>query len=138
MTPEQMQAKLALLVSTLERLRRIPVTSLEAFRAEERNVDAALRNLQVAIQILIDVGSHVVARLGLGVPDTSQDVLDRLERAGKLPAGAASRFGRVFAFRNRIVHLYDRLDDALVHEIIVKHTADLEELARHFIAALGS
>jgi uncharacterized protein YutE (UPF0331/DUF86 family) len=67
----------------------------------------------VAIQILIDVGSHLVARLGLGAPETSQDLLQRLEHAGKLPAGASKRFGRIFAFRNRIVHLYDRAITAM-------------------------
>ena len=136
MTPEQMQAKLAMLASTLESLRRLPVSTLEAFRADERNVDAALRRLQVAIQILIDVGSHVVSRLGLGVPDSSQDILERLERAGHLPVGSATHYRRIFAFRNRIVHLDDRVDDAVVHEILVKHTADLEELARLYLAAL--
>lgn len=136
MTPEQVQAKLALLANTLERLRRIPASDLDAFCADERNVDAALRLLQVAIQILIDVGTHVVARLGLGAPETSRDLLDRLERAGKLPPGSAARFGRVFAFRNRIVHLYDRVDEAVVHDVVVKHTQDIEELARLYIAAL--
>jgi uncharacterized protein YutE (UPF0331/DUF86 family) len=137
MTPEQLQAKLALLADTVARLRRIPTSSLDAFRADERNVDAALRRLQVAIQILIDVGGHVVARLGLGVPETSQDALDRLERAGHLAAGDAARFGRIFAFRNRIVHLYDRVDDAVVHEVLVRHIGDLEDLARAYLAALS-
>ncbi len=136
MTPEQVQAKLALLAATIAQLRAMDARSLEAFRADDRNVDAALRRLQVAIQILIDVGSHVVSRLGLGAPETSQDLLDRLEHAGKLPAGSTARFGRIFAFRNRIVHLYDRVDDAVVLEILAKHLGDLEELARHYLAVL--
>lgn len=136
MTPEQVQAKLALLAAPVARLRAIPASSLDAFRADDRNVDAALCRLQVAIQILIDVGSHLVARLGLGAPDTSQDVLDRLETAGKLPPGSAKRFGRIFAFRNRIVHLYERVDDAVVHEIVAKELGDLEELARLYLAVM--
>lgn len=136
MTPEQVQAKLALLADTLERLRSIEHTSLAAFRADDRNVDAALRRLQVAIQILIDVGSHLVSRLGLGAPDSSQDLLARLEHAGKLPAGAAERFGRIFAFRNRIVHLYDRVDDGIVYSILAEDLGDLEELARLYLAHL--
>ena len=121
MTPEQVQAKLTLLAATIARLRRIPAGDLDTFRSDERNVDAALRLLQVAIQILIDVGSHLVSR--------------RLENAGRLPPGGAARFARLFAFRNRIVHLYDRVDEAVVYEIIVRHTADLEELARLYVVA---
>lgn len=136
MTPEQVQAKLALLASTIAQLRGMEHESLEAFREDDRNLDAALRRLQVAIQILIDVGSHVVSRLGLGAPETSQDLLDRLERAGKIPDGSAARYGRIFAFRNRIVHLYDRVDDAVVLEILGRDLGDLEELARLYLDAL--
>lgn len=136
MTPEQVQAKLALLADTIARLRALEQGSLEAFRADDRNVDAALRRLQVAIQILIDVGSHLVSRLGLGAPETSTDVLARLEGAGKLPPDAAARFGRIFAFRNRIVHLYDRVDDAVVYGILTNDLADLEELARLYLGLL--
>jgi uncharacterized protein YutE (UPF0331/DUF86 family) len=137
MTPEQVQAKLALLAETIDRLRAVPQGTLEEFRSDDRNVDAALRRLQVALQILIDVGSHTVSRLGLGAPDTSQDLLVRLERSGHLQPGEAARFGRMFAFRNRIVHLYDRVDDAVVHEVVTQHLQDMEELARRYLTALN-
>lgn len=137
MSPEQLQAKLVQLADAIAKLRALPQDSLEEFRGDDRNVDAALRRLQIAIQILIDVGSHVVARLGLGAPDTSRDLLDRLERAGHLPAGSAPRFGKMFGFRNRIVHLYDRVDDEMVFEVVTQHLEDLEELARRFIDLLA-
>lgn len=77
---------------------------------------------------MIDVGSHWVAKLGLGAPDSSRDLLERMERAGYLAAGATLRFGRIFAFRNRIVHPYDRVDDEIVFGVVRDHLADLEEL----------
>ena len=138
MTPEQVQAKLALLAATLVRLRKLQATDLETFRGDDRNLDAALRRLQVGIQILIDVGSHLVARLGLGAPETSHDVLDRLEAAGKLPAGSAKRFGGIFAFGNRIVHLYDRIDEPVVFDILTNDLTDMEELARLYLAVMPS
>jgi uncharacterized protein YutE (UPF0331/DUF86 family) len=137
-TPEEIQAKLTRLADAIDALRRLPASSLDAFRSDERNLDAALRRLQVAIQILIDVGSHVVAQLGLGAPETSRDLLERLEAAGHLPAGAAARFGRLFAFRNRIVQLYDRIDDSVVYEIMSRNLGDLQELAAYYIDALSA
>lgn len=136
MTPEQLQAKLALLVETLERLRATTPATLEELRADDRNLPAALHRLQIAIQILIDVGSHLVARLGLGAPDSSHDVLARLETAGKLPPGSTARFGKMFAFRNRVVHLYDHVDDAVVYAILTHDLGDLEELARLYLLHL--
>jgi len=136
MTPEQLQARLTLFADALDRLRALPLSSLDEFRADDRNVDAALRRLQVAIQILIDVGSHVVSRLGLGAPDSSRDLLQRLEAAGRLPRGSTARFGKMFGFRNRVVHLYDRVDDEVVYEIITHHLDDLRELAALYVDAL--
>lgn len=138
MTPEQLQVKLALLADAIARLRALPSASLDAFRADDRNADAALRRLQVAIQILIDIGSHVVSRLGLGAPESSRDVLVRLEGAGRFPPGSTERFGRIFAFRNRIVHLYDRVDEAVVLEILTNHLGDLEEIARLYVDAIST
>jgi uncharacterized protein YutE (UPF0331/DUF86 family) len=138
MTPEEIQAKLTQLAEALGKLRALPQSNLDDFRSDDRTVDAALRRLQVAIQILIDVGSHVVARLGLGAPDSSRDLLERLERSGHLAAGSTQRFGSIFAFRNRIVHLYDRVDDAVVLEILRDHLGDLEELAQSYAALLSA
>lgn len=138
MSPEQLQAKLAQLADVLDKLRALPHSDLADFRADDRTVDAALRRLQVAIQILIDVGSHVVAALGLGAPDSSRDLLERLERAGHLEPDATTRFNKIFAFRNRIVHLYDRVDDEYVFTIVTQHLDDLSELARSYLAALES
>jgi uncharacterized protein YutE (UPF0331/DUF86 family) len=136
MTPEQVQAKLTHLADAIAKLRTMPQSSLEDFRADDRNLDSALHRLQVAIQILIDVGSHVVAQLGLGAPETSHDILERLEKAGRLPSGATARFGKMFAFRNRVVHLYDRIDDDFVYDVVTQHLGDLEDLATHYIDAL--
>jgi uncharacterized protein YutE (UPF0331/DUF86 family) len=138
MTPEQVQAKLAQLADAIAKLRQLPQGTLEEFRSDSRNIDAALRRLQVAIQILIDVGSHVVAQLGLGAPDTSRDLLERLEAAKLLPPGSAARFGRIFAFRNRIVHLYDRIDDDVIYAIVTAELGDLEELATRWIDLLAT
>lgn len=132
MTPDQVQAKLVRLADEIGKLRALPRSDFDAFRADDRNIDAALRRLQVAVQILIDVGSHVVARLGLGAPDSSRDILERLERAGALPTGSTAKFGRIFGFRNRIVHVYDRIDDAQVFDIVAHHLGDLEELGARF------
>ncbi len=136
MTPEQLQEKLGQLRRLLALLAEIPQSSLDEFRSDARNLDATLHRLQVAIQILIDVGSHVVARLGLGAPTSSRDLLVRLESAGHLPAGSVDRFGPIFGFRNRVVHLYDRIDDAIVYSVLKERTGDLQALAALYLVAL--
>jgi uncharacterized protein YutE (UPF0331/DUF86 family) len=44
----------------------------------------------------------------------------------------------MFAFRNRVVHLYDRVEARIVYEILTRNRDDLEELLRHLLAALDA
>jgi uncharacterized protein YutE (UPF0331/DUF86 family) len=87
-----------------------------------------LHRLQTSIQALLDLGSLLVSRLGLPVPRTSADVLSHLEEAGHLPEGAAVRFRPIIGFGNRVVHLYDRIDERIVYRILTEERADIAEL----------
>lgn len=137
MTEAEIGAKLALLRDNLDKLAQIPQASYEEFVADFRNVDSALRRLQTSIQVLIDIASLVSARLGLGTASTSRELLERLESSGTLPAGSTARFGPIFGFRNRIVHLYDRVDDRIVYRILTEDRGDLDALAGLLVGALG-
>lgn len=122
------ESKLAVLRDNLARLATIPQGTFEEFAADFRNVDSALHRLQTSIQALIDVGSYKLGRRGLAPPDASRDILTALEGDGALPTGSAQRFWPLFAFRNRVVHLYDRVDTARVYDILVRHRQDLAAL----------
>lgn len=79
-----------------------------------------------------------MARRGLGAPNTSREILERLEDVGLLPKGSTDRFGPIFGFRNRIVHLYDRVDPEIVYRILREDRGDLEELARLLVSAVDA
>lgn len=125
MNGKGIETKLAILRDNLERLAAIPQASYDEFAADFRNVDSALHRLQTSIQALIDVGSYKLGRRGLQPPGTSRDILTALERDGALPAGTADRFAPLFAFRNRVVHLYDRVDPQRVYAILTGNRQDL-------------
>jgi uncharacterized protein YutE (UPF0331/DUF86 family) len=128
-TRDRIQAKLDLLRSNLEQLELIPQSSFEAFESDFRNLPAALHLLQTTIQTLLDLGAFVVAEKGLPTPRTSHEIFDHLEAAGLVPPGTAARSRPIVGFRNRVVHLYDRIDGRRVFEILTMHRADLEDLA---------
>lgn len=134
MTIEQIQTKLDLLRSNLDQLQRIPQASLDEFRSDFRNVQAALHLLQTSIQALIDLAGVLVARLALATPRTSHELFERLEEAGRLPPGTATRVAPIVGFRNRVVHLYDRIDEQRVFEIVTTHRADLLDLLDMLLA----
>ena len=136
MTDDSVPAKLAIVRENLEKLERIPQASWQEFDADFRNLDSALHRLQTTIQALIDIACYAVALRGLGVPRTSLDALEKLEAASLLPPGSAQRFAPIVGFRNRIVHLYDRIDPQIVYAILTRNRADLAELARLLASTL--
>jgi uncharacterized protein YutE (UPF0331/DUF86 family) len=127
-TRDDLRNKLELLRESLRRLAELPQASFEEFARDFRNVDSALRWLQTSIQALIDVATYKAARLGLGAPGSSWELLEKLEFEGHLPAGSARRFGPKFGFHNRIVHMYDDVDDRIVFRILTEERVDLAEL----------
>lgn len=138
MSPEQVREKLAHVAERVAEIRELPTATYDQFMADKRNLDAALHRLQTAIQALIDVGSYVVAALGLRAPRTSLEIIELLEADGKLPTGSVQRLGGMFGFRNRIVHLYDRVDPRRVYEVVRDQTADLAELAGLYARIVAS
>lgn len=128
MTLDQMQAKIDAAVEYLDLLRRIPQATYEEFRSDFRNVQTALHLLQTAIQALIDLGSYLISRLGLRSPASSLDILDVLHEANRIDEEERDRYRAMFSFRNRVVHLYERIDPKIVHRILTEDQGDLTRL----------
>jgi uncharacterized protein YutE (UPF0331/DUF86 family) len=128
MTLDRIQSKLDVIKANLQKLDDIPQSSLEEFRADFRNIDATIHLLQTSIKVLIDLGGFLVAAHALPTPKTSHEVMERLEAAGLVPNGTAQRFSPIVGFRNRVVHLYDRVDDERVFDILTKHREDLTQV----------
>ncbi|HEX5053009.1 MAG TPA: DUF86 domain-containing protein [Planctomycetota bacterium] len=130
MTTDEVLAKAQTVRQNLDDLGQIPQGSYDEFGADARNLHATLHLLQTSIQALIDIGSLHCARLGLRTPRSSHEVFVSLEADGRLPKGTADRMAPMVGFRNRVVHLYDRIDPARVYEVLTRHRDDLADCLR--------
>ena len=80
----------------LEAIRELPLDSVEDFTAERRNVAAAESSLRRALEALLDLGRHVLAK-GFGdAPAEYKEVAKRLGERGVLTAAEAGGPGRCF------------------------------------------
>lgn len=134
MTSDEVLAKAQTVRENLDGLDHIPQGTFVEFAADPRNLPATLHLLQTAIQALIDIGTLCCSRLGLRTPRSSHEVFVALEADGRLPKGTADRVAPIVGFRNRVVHLYDRIDPARVHEVLVRHRGDLADCLRLLLA----
>ncbi|MEM6791619.1 MAG: HepT-like ribonuclease domain-containing protein [Myxococcota bacterium] len=130
--------KVAFVREALQRLEELPQHSLEQSLADDRNLASALHWLQTAIQALVDIGLLIVSSRGLPTPRSSGEVLERLESADLLPPGSALRFRPIVGFRNRVVHLYDRIDPEIVYRVVRRDRRDLFALLNALLAAASA
>lgn len=76
------------------------------------------RTLQLVVQAVIDVASHVVAIERLGVPESNRDLFRHLAEHGWLEAGLADELAKASALRDILVHQYVAVDlDELRHVV---------------------
>ncbi len=128
MTDDPAFRKALLVRANLEKLAQVPQADYAQFAADFRNTEASLHLLQTSIQALIDMAVRLCGQLGLDTPRSSFDALEILEASGRLPTGTATRFAPVVGFRNRVVHLYDRIDPQIVYRVVTERRRDLFEL----------
>jgi uncharacterized protein YutE (UPF0331/DUF86 family) len=130
--PDLVAKKLALVETCVRELRVLArPADLATDVVQERFVE---HTLQIAIQAVLDVASHVVSDERLGEPRTNREFLDLLERNGWLPGDLATVVRRMVGLRNVLVHGYDTVDVAVVREIVEQR---LDDLLR-FVAAIRS
>ena len=106
----------------------------EAFLGDDKSQAAAARWLQTAIEAVIDIANHVIAREGLGVPRAYSETIEILAREGVLPADRRETFLAMVRFRNRVVHLYDEVAPGEVWRILEDDLGDFDA----FIAVIAS
>jgi len=89
---------------------------------EERFV---VHTLQLAIQSALDIASHIVSDNRYGEPNTNRELFDLLERNQWLPNDLTERMRNMAGFRNIVVHGYEKLDLAIVRDIVENQLGDL-------------
>lgn len=139
MTPSGIKEKVvaeksAWVEQMLRRIRALPLESFERFAAEPRNVAAADSFLRRALEALMDLGRHILAKgFGRAVSEY-REVARQLLDAGVLDEETARRVGKMAGYRNRLVHFYDEVTPEELYRICTQH---LEEISAAVNALLS-
>ena len=116
--PLTVDSRIRVLETNLRRLEMLRALSFHEFEADFRNIEAAKHLLQIAVEAMIDLAAHFVARLRLGIPNESAQLFMALADAGWLPLEHAERYTQMTRFRNLIVHLYVDVDLQQLYSIV--------------------
>jgi uncharacterized protein YutE (UPF0331/DUF86 family)/predicted nucleotidyltransferase len=122
---------LRLISADVQDLREKAKTSKEEY-LQSRDVQAIVeRRLQTAIESCLNIGNHLIARLGLRPPQDYADVFRILRDASILPSECAEAMVDMARFRNLLVHLYWQLDYERIYDSLQGRLASLEAFASH-------
>lgn len=104
----------------LTALKSLPLQNDDLFRSDPRNAAAAESYLRRALEALLDLGRHILAKaFGKGVPEYKQ-IADELQKCGVLPQKEAEKLRMLAGYRNRMVHFYNEISQQEIYEICTK------------------
>lgn len=99
---------------------------------------AVLHALQLAIQIVLDVGAHLLASSSAGPVEEYSQIGPRLAQAGIMPGALGETLSAMARFRNILVHQYVEVDLARVSSIIEVSLPDLDACAQAYAARVSA
>ena len=108
---------------------KCPAT-VEALIQDQDTQDILVLNLTRAVQICVDIGSHIVSDSDETAPQTMGEVFTTLERLGAISTVTSEQLRKAVGFRNVAVHNYETINWEIVYAICEKSLVDFRAYAK--------
>lgn len=132
--PAVIRRKLSLIASNLVALEPIAGIDPARYTAEIFTRKGTERLLQELIEAALDLNMHLLAQEGRKLPDDYYQSFILLGAHGILSKELAAALAPSAGLRNRLVHEYEAIDDA----VIIKAVRLAQELYPQYVAAIES
>lgn len=133
MTPGKVRAvtvaqKAGQVRSMLRGIGGLPLSDRAAFVSDPRNAASAESYLRRALEALLDLVGHILAKgMGQG-PAEYEEVALALARTHVLDEAQGALLVRLAGYRNRLVHFYDEVSDEELFEVCRQRAGDVDDL----------
>lgn len=140
MIPEDYQRHLEALrkyVRKLKELReRVPMETLRNPESVER--DSLERNLQLALQSVLDLGAMMIADYRFGTPDDNEHIITILGNNNVLSTELADRIRKMGGMRNALVHDYLYVNEEELFDAFEHRLDDFDQFASEVVSYLDA
>lgn len=142
MTPGQISRRvvadrLAWVERMVAEIRALPLADREAFFSDRRNLWTAESCLRRALEALLDLGRHILAKgFGVGISEY-KEIATALGERGVFSPDEAQLLRTLAGYRNRLVHFYHEVSPEELYEICSQRLSDLEKVASAYRRWLG-
>lgn len=100
--------------------------------------DSVERNMQLAIQSVLDLGSMIIADYSLGTPNDNEHIITILGNNGVLPPELAERIKKMGGMRNALVHDYLYIDEDELFDAFENRLGDFDDFAANLVNFLDN
>lgn len=125
--------KLERLDEYLKYLAEIQKTNKNSFLRDYHFHGLAERYLQLAIEILLDIGKLTIIAEGLRRPEDNQDIFSVLCETDIISKTLARRLTGLANFRNILVHDYEKIDREIVYDKLQKNLTDFRDFKKEIV-----
>jgi uncharacterized protein YutE (UPF0331/DUF86 family) len=133
MTPSKVSRRvvadrLAWVERMVAEIRALPLADRDAFFADRRNLWTTESCLRRALEALLDLGRHILAKgFGIGVSEY-REIAVRLEEQQVISSDEAALLRTMAGYRNRLVHFYHEVSPEELYEVCAHRLDDLEQV----------
>jgi len=122
--------RLAWIDQMLDAIATLPLTDRALFFDDPRNSWAAESCLRRALEALMDLGRHILARVfGLG-PSEYKEMARMLGQQGVIAAEEAQLLVQLAGYRNRMVHFYHELPAEELFDVCSTRLSDVRRVTK--------
>jgi uncharacterized protein YutE (UPF0331/DUF86 family) len=124
------ERKLRRIEEFLRDLKSVEIGTIEEFKEHVITKRFIERNVQLAIEQMIDICKHFVSELDLNEPETYSECFDMLAKEGIILKQSLDTFKSMIRFRNILIHAYEGVDDSITFGIYKRRLDDFKTFTK--------
>lgn len=122
--------KLATIERCVSRITEVYHAAGATFDTDYTRQDSVILNLQRACEACIDLANIINKQFQTGIPQSSRDSFDLLNRASLLDPTLAQNLQKMVGLRNIAVHDYQTLNLAIVKHVVENRLVDFADFGK--------
>ncbi|MBI4698977.1 MAG: DUF86 domain-containing protein [Nitrospirae bacterium] len=124
------EKKLRRIEDFLREINNVEIGSLDKFKENIVTKRFVERNIELAIEQMVDICKHLVSGLDLSEPETYVECFDLLAKEEIILQENLDTFKAMIRFRNILIHAYDGVDDSITYGIYKQRLNDFKIFIR--------
>jgi len=130
-TMEKISRKLRFMKRYVDFLKSHRAISAEELEENYELRSAIERNLELALESMLDIGEIIISEKGFEKPEDYKSVMLILGKEGVLPKVFAEKLVPAVGVRNILVHMYTEVDVKKICEFLRGNLGDFDEFAKY-------